>query len=846
LVLSLLLASINAQGVPAITSFSPTAGPPGTSVTIVGSDLGSVLEVRFGTAVAIFSIVSTTRIIATVPLDGTSGPITVGAAAGGSMSAQSFFVAPRITDFSPTNGPPGATVVITGNNFDGATAVQFSGTNANFSVTGPSQIVASVPTGATNGPISVTTPVGTAVSAVQFLVTGNQPFISKITPASGKPGDVILIDGLNFIGVTGVEFNGTNAPNFSVVSPTQLRVTVPAGASTGPISISNALGTGVSSQSFLLTTAPIITDFQPSGGPPGTDVVINGLNFTGATGVRFNGTNAPSFSVTASTQVHATVPPGATPGPINIITPGGVGVSTNIFLAGTAPFITDLSPTNGPPGSIVVIQGINFTGVQSVKFGSVPANFSVPATTQINATVPANATNAPITVTTAGGSATTSSIFLVATGKPLITSFDPAVGLPGTAVTISGIDFTGATLVQFNGANAAFAVAADNQINTIVPANASSGPIKVTTARGSASSASSFIVAPEIASFSPASGIAGTVVTLVGTNLADVTAVQFGNVAAGFTNRSPSVLTAVVPALAVSGTISVTSPAGIVATAVPFVVLPAITRFSPTSGPAGTQVNVFGSGFGGVTGVSFVNTGASFSVVSVTQIVAVVPPQAVSGPLMVATASGIAISPSSFNVGLTANLAVTQTVSTNAVLQGELVTYTVVVTNRGPSAATGLTLADTLPANVQLVSATLSSGVVGSSAGVVSGMIANLPSTGSAQLTLSVIAAVPGPSTNSVSVGANEIDTDLTDNVSTLVTSVAPNPAVLQIAGAAANQVRLSWPLAATNFVLQSAMALGPAASWQAVNVTPVVSGDQKSVTVPNSGGSGFFRLVRP
>jgi hypothetical protein len=78
--------------------------------------------------------------------------------------------APTIGGFSPGNGPAGTAVTINGANFGGATAVAFNGTNATFTVNSSTQISTTVPSGATTGLISVTTPGGTAHSAGSFTV----------------------------------------------------------------------------------------------------------------------------------------------------------------------------------------------------------------------------------------------------------------------------------------------------------------------------------------------------------------------------------------------------------------------------------------------------------------------------------------------------------------------------------------------------------------------------------------------------------------------------------------------------------------------------------------------------
>jgi IPT/TIG domain-containing protein len=162
---------------PTITSFTPTSGPVGTTVTITGTNFNNpvVTDVEFDNRNAgSFTVVNDTTITATVPNNATDGPIQVTNADNTATSSTDFDVtpapAPTITSFTPTVGPIGTSVVITGTNFTGATAVRFNQVSATYTVNSSTQITATVPTGATTGPISVTTPGGTATSATNFTV----------------------------------------------------------------------------------------------------------------------------------------------------------------------------------------------------------------------------------------------------------------------------------------------------------------------------------------------------------------------------------------------------------------------------------------------------------------------------------------------------------------------------------------------------------------------------------------------------------------------------------------------------------------------------------------------------
>src|SRR6266404_5401477 len=72
----------------------------------------------------------------------------------------------------------------------------------------------------------------------------------------------------------------------------------------------------------LVLGTPTVTSFTPSSGVAGTSVTITGTGFTAASTVTFNGTSG-SFTVNSDTQITATVPSGASTGPIAVTTGGG-------------------------------------------------------------------------------------------------------------------------------------------------------------------------------------------------------------------------------------------------------------------------------------------------------------------------------------------------------------------------------------------------------------------------------------------------------------------------------------------------------------------------------------------
>ena len=76
---------------------------------------------------------------------------------------------------------------------------------------------------------------------------------------------------------------------------------------------------------------PTLTRFNPTRGPVGTQVTLTGTHLFEASAVRFNGVDASRFEVVSGTSIEVTVPPGATSGPISVVTPGGTVVSADPF-----------------------------------------------------------------------------------------------------------------------------------------------------------------------------------------------------------------------------------------------------------------------------------------------------------------------------------------------------------------------------------------------------------------------------------------------------------------------------------------------------------------------------------
>jgi len=152
-----------------------------------------------------------------------------------------------------------------------------------------------------------------------------------------------------------------------------------------------------------------------------------------------------------------------------------------------------------------------------------------------------------------------------------------------------------------------------------------------------------------ISSFSPAQGLAGTQVTLNGTDLGVASFISFGEGAATeYTVLSGSQIVATVPASATTGPITVNGNQNVYTTPNTFTVLPQIVGLVPASGPAGTELKITGSGFSGATRVLFTGetgAGSAFTVVGPNQINVLVGGDAATGPVQVTAGGNTATGP---------------------------------------------------------------------------------------------------------------------------------------------------------------------------------------------------------
>ncbi|WP_413807731.1 IPT/TIG domain-containing protein [Streptomyces sp. OE57] len=302
------------------------------------------------------------------------------------------------------------------------------------------------------------------------------------------------------------------------------------------------------------------------------------------------------------------------------------------------PVISSVSPAAGSPGggTPVTLTGSNFTQATVVRFGpNFALSYTVVSATQITAVAPAGSGTVQVTVTTPGG--TSNGVAFGYAVAPTLSGISPAMGpaVGGTTVTLTGSNLLGAT-VRFGGVSAtSVTVVSATQITAVAPAGSGTVQVTVTTPGGTSNGvAYSYVAVPVVASVSPGQGPVGggNTVTLTGSGLTGVTAVNFGAAPAlSFTVVSATQITAVAPPGAAGPVqITVTGPGGSSNGVTYFYVgVPTLSGAAPAQGPAsgGTTVTLTGTNLLGASAVRFGAVSAtSFTVVSATRITAVAPP----------------------------------------------------------------------------------------------------------------------------------------------------------------------------------------------------------------------------
>ena len=489
-----------APAAPAITALSPSSASVlgGATVTLTGTSLTGVTSVRVGTVSTPAKSVTATSLTFVVPPRAAGAvPVTVTNTYGTSAPAGELTytnpAAPTVTGIAPSSGLTHkiTQVTVTGTDLTGATKVTLDGAALTFTKVSATQLRVSLPAHAAgDADLQVTAPGGTSVVDTASTFTYRappEPAITTVTPNTGLTyvRTAVKVTGVNFTDASKVTVGGVSVV-FTKVSETELKVVMPlhtAGATDLQVTTPGGVTPLGSDAQFTYEgpAAPELSWVAPWSGltTQTNKVVLTGTNFAAVSKVTANGVSV-TWSKINDTQLRVTLPPQAA-GDIDlaVTTPGGT--STAIAFTSVAPptpVITSLSATKvlTKVTTALKIIGTDLTGASKVTVGGVAATFANVSATEIRVTTPARLTGgeAPVVVTTPGGTSEAAALTYVALAMPEISQLRPDSGpaYRSTVVFVIGSGFTGATKLTLNGSPVSFTLVSDTVAKATLPAKA--------------------------------------------------------------------------------------------------------------------------------------------------------------------------------------------------------------------------------------------------------------------------------------------------------------------------------------------------------------------------------------
>ncbi len=230
---------------PAATALAPNPVKHGANLTITGTNMDLVRQVKFtgeATGVATFVNQTATEVVVKVPQGATKGKLMLIVASGSSTETPELdLVLPKVTAMSPQPVLPEGELTITGTDLDLVKGIKFpavADTVTTFISQTATQIKVKLPAGAAEGNIikSMTNSVLTVQGPALDLVL---PVVTALAPLPVDPEGELTITGTNLNLVTAIKFPEVTAPVTTFISKTatQIKVKVPAGAAKGKLTM---------------------------------------------------------------------------------------------------------------------------------------------------------------------------------------------------------------------------------------------------------------------------------------------------------------------------------------------------------------------------------------------------------------------------------------------------------------------------------------------------------------------------------------------------------------------------------------------------------------------------------
>jgi len=289
-----------------------------------------------------------------------------------------------IIAFTPRLGPVGTTVTIAGTGFS-TTAVQntvsFNGTAASVTSASATQLVVTVPSGATTGTIGVTAPAGSTTSATAFTVGSlpGVPTITSFSPGSGVNTASFSITGTNFETVSTNDRASLNATSLSITSAStsQLTTNVPGSAVTsGRLSVATPRGVATSATDFWVAPTGYTTGNLES------KIRLNGFGDVNAATTTITSTSNVGLLLFDGAPLHRSsikVSGATLNGTVSLLSPFAATLGSGAISGGAA-FIEPIALGVTGTSTYTVLVKPTSTGHATITVYDVPADAGGPIT----------------------------------------------------------------------------------------------------------------------------------------------------------------------------------------------------------------------------------------------------------------------------------------------------------------------------------------------------------------------------------------------------------------------------------------------------------------------------------
>jgi uncharacterized protein (TIGR03437 family) len=399
---------------PMLSAVSPstaTADGPGFTLTATGSGFNPTSVIQWGGANRATTYVSATQLTAAVTAadiaNGGSFPVTVsnGPPGGGVSGAVNVTVenpAPVVSSLSPASALVGGSdfqLTVNGSGFVTGSTVLWNGSPRSTTFVSRNQLRASITATdislATTSQVSVFNPVpggGTSGSSTfTAVVPTPTPSLSSISPNTATAGSgafTLTVNGNGFVSTSVVLWSGSGRST-TYINSAQLEAAILATdvqyGGTALVSVSNPPpgGGATTTDAFTVVGSPLpaISSVQPSslsGGSAGANITVNGIGFTSASVVQWNG-QARVTTFVIGTQLTAAILASdlsaVGTGQVTVLNPPPGGGASNAFsvsiTSNPVPVIQTITPASlpvGGSGQALQVQGSGFSSSTVVRW----------------------------------------------------------------------------------------------------------------------------------------------------------------------------------------------------------------------------------------------------------------------------------------------------------------------------------------------------------------------------------------------------------------------------------------------------------------------------------------------